>query len=554
MFLKMNYLRDMLLNNKRKKKLSIELLFVISIIITFAFELIFSEFQYQRLLNFTENILLALILIIPLGLLNSRRIGDLYFNIVFVFFNIILFFETSYYYIFNVDISPSAIYVLLETNNIEAKEFLSFYLDAYLIVYGLFLLLLVIISVLANNKKLLYVKKSVFGIKPMVLSLIIVLLVLKVSSLRHQNLPYLLIKSFYVVYYESGVVNANAYKNETGIFNNTKTTNNNKNKLYVVIIGESTTNNNMSLYCYNRKTNPLLSKQKGLSVFKDVISPHAGTTASITKAFSLQNYEESSTNQGSIIQLLNAADFETYWVSNQQPVGFAETEITKLVYACKNKFYLNTEDTEELNLYDDVIFNKIDDIINHDVDTNKVLFIHLKGTHFYYENKYPDTFNIFKGKPKTKIAKHKNEYETINAYDNAVLYNDFIVNTIIDKIKNQHSESFVLYFSDHGEEVYHTIKFAGHNDDVGTLPMFQIPFLLWQSDTYKQNNSVEIKLERPYMTDDLFHSIAHLSGVKSKYVNLEKSIFSKSFKKRKRIILNTKDYDSLYAIENKNKN
>ncbi|MFD1614191.1 phosphoethanolamine transferase [Gelatiniphilus marinus] len=463
-----------------------------------------------------------------------------------------LFFETSYYYIFNVDISPSAIYVLLETNNIEVKEFLSFYLDAYIIVYGLFLLLLVIISILANNKKLLYVKKPVFGAIPLVLSLIVVLFVLKATPLRHQNLPYLLLKSFYVVYYESGVVNASAYKSEKGIFNNTKTANNNKNKLYVVIIGESTTSNNMSLYGYYRKTNPLLSKQEGLSVFKDVISPHAGTTASLTKAFSLQNHEQSSTHQGSIVQLLNAANYETYWVSNQQPVGFAETEITKLVYACKNKFYLNTQDTEGLNLYDEVIFDTLNDITNHDIDKSKVVFIHLKGTHFYYENKYPDTFNVFKGKPKNNIARYKKEYETINAYDNAVLYNDFIVNHIIDKIKNQNSESFVLYFSDHGEEVYHTISFAGHNDDVGTLPMFQIPFLLWQSGSYKQSNPVEIDLDRPYMTDDLFHSIAHLCGVESKYVNLEKSIFSKSFKKRKRIILNNKDYDSLYAIENKN--
>ncbi|WP_162183656.1 phosphoethanolamine transferase [Wocania ichthyoenteri] len=549
----MNYLRDMLLNNKSKKKLIIELLFLISIIISSAFELIFSEFGYQRLLNFTENILFALILIIPLSFLNSKKPCFFYFNIVFVFFNIILFFETSYYYIFNVDISPSAIYVLLETNKFETKEFLSFYLDGYIIVYGLFLLLLVIISVLADNKKLLYVKKSALGTKPLVLSLIIVLFVLKATPLRHQNLPYLLLKSFYVVYYESGVINASAYKSEKGIFNHTETANNNKKKLYVVIIGESTTSNNMSLYGYNRKTNPLLSKQEGLSVFKDVISPHAGTTASITKAFSLQDYEQSSTSQGSIIQLLNAANHETYWVSNQEPVGFAETDITKVIKACKNKIYFSTKSSEDTRLYDDVIFDKLDEVINKK-ENNKILFIHLQGTHIYYKNRYPERFNVFKNNVNNKIISKAHDFEIINEYDNAVLYNDYIVNTIIQKIKHTNNESFVLYFSDHGEEVYHTIKFVGHNDDVGTLPMFQIPFMLWQSETFKKNNSIEIDLDRPYMTDDLFHSIAHLCDVSNKHVNLKKSIFSKSFKKRKRIILNNKDYDSLYVIENKKKN
>lgn len=539
----------MLPNNKSKIKPSIELLFAMSITASFAFELMFSTFRYQRLLNFTENILFALILILLFDLINNKRFKSSFLNTVFAFFNIMLFFETSYYYIFNVDISPSAIYILFETNKFEATEFLSFYLDANIIVYGLFLLLLVVISVFANKKRLLYIKKSVLGTKVMLLGVIAILFVLKVTPLRHQNLPYLLIKSFYVVYYESGVVNASAYHSEKGIFNDTKTINNNKNKIYVVIIGESTTSNNMSLYGYNRITNPLLSKQENLSVFKNVISPHAGTTASITKALSLKNFENSNKKEGSIVQLLNAANFDTYWISNQQPVGFAETEITKLVYACKNKFYLNTQDTEGLNQYDDVVLDKIDHIIDHNPDTNKVLFIHLKGTHFYYKNKYPETFNIFKGKPKTKFAKHKNEYETINEYDNAVLYNDFVVNNIIDKIKYQNSDSFVLYFSDHGEEVYHTINFAGHNDDVGTLPMFQIPFLLWQSGLYKQNYHIETELDRPYMTDDLFHSIAHLCGVDNEQVNLERSIFSKSFKKRKRIIMNTKDYDSLYAFK-----
>ncbi|WP_162880214.1 phosphoethanolamine transferase [Mariniflexile rhizosphaerae] len=392
-------------------------------------------------------------------------------------------------------------------------------------------------------------KKIRFNFKSLLIIVVLILIVFR-TPFKHQNLPYLILKSLYVVYFESKVFDNPTYQSDTGIFNDVNLVNNNNNKLYVVIIGESTTRKNMSLYGYGRKTNPLLSKQNGLRVFKNVISPHAGTTASLTKALSLDNYENSSKEKGSIIQLLNAANFETYWISNQQPVGFAETDITKLVYSCNNKFYLNTEDTEELNLYDNVIFDKIDYVINNNSDRNKVLFIHLKGTHFYYENKYPDSFNTFKDKPKTQIAINESEYKFINEYDNAVTYNDFIVNTVIDKIKRKRSESFVLYFSDHGEEVYHTIKFAGHNDDVGTLPMFEIPFILWESKDYKLKNNIKIELNRPYMTDDLFHSIADLCGIDNKYVDLERSIFSKSFKNRKRVILNNKDYDSLLKIEN----
>ncbi|WP_396601751.1 phosphoethanolamine transferase [Algibacter sp. R77976] len=361
-------------------------------------------------------------------------------------------------------------------------------------------------------------------------------------------------KSFYVVYYESGVINSDVYHTDTGKFKNVKVSNNRNNKLYVIVIGESTTSRNMSLYGYNRTTNPLLSRQKDLSVFDNVISPHAGTTASITKSLSLKNFENSSMSfEGSIMQLLNAANYDTYWISNQQPVGFAETDITKIVYANRNKIYLNTEGTEEFNQYDDVIFDQIDSVISEESDTNKVLFIHIQGNHFYYKNRYPDSFNVFKENQKLTVATKQNEFNIINEYDNAVVYNDFIINKIINKVKNKKTESFLLYFSDHGEEVYHTIKFAGHNDDVGTLPMFQIPFLLWRSKNYIEKNNIQIDLERGYMTDDLFHSIADLCAVNNINVDLERSIFSNKFKERKRVILGNKDYDSLLSIENNRK-
>lgn len=539
---------------KYNKLISVELFFFGAIVVSFLFEIIFCRFQFQRVLNFIENILFALLLVLPLCLIKGRVIKKYYFIVTFLFFIVILFVETSYYFIFNVNISPSAIYVFLETNYIEANEFLSFYINVYLIFYAIILCLLFGSIFFIRNVDLRYVNRFFSKRIPVFFCTLIVFLILKVTALRHQNLPYLFLKSFYVVYYESGVLNTGVYHTDKGVFENVNVSNKGNNKLYVIVIGESTTSRNMSLYGYNRNTNPILSKQKDISVFTDVISPHAGTTESISKSLSLQNYEKSSkTLAGSIMQLLNAANYETYWISNQQPVGFAETDITKVVYANRNKLYLNTEGTEELNQYDDVIFDKIDEVINTESDTNKVLFIHIQGTHFYYKNRYPNSFNFFKDKPKTKIAKQESEFKTINEYDNAVLYNDFIIDSIINKIKRKHAESFLLYFSDHGEEVFHTIKFAGHNDDVGTLPMFQIPFLLWQSKSFKEKNIIQTDLDRSYMTDDLFHSIADLCGVNSPYVDLERSIFSEKYIKRKRIILNNKDYDSLLRIENNRK-
>ena len=41
-------------------------------------------------------------------------------------------------------------------------------------------------------------------------------------------------------------------------------------------------------------------------------------------------------------------------------------------------------------------------------------------------NRYPDTFDKFNDQPKTNF-KSKQSFNKINHYDNAVLYNDFLI-------------------------------------------------------------------------------------------------------------------------------
>ncbi len=519
---------------------------VLPIFIAFIFELVFTEFKAARLLNVTENLIFSIIILLFVKLFSGSKAQLILSKMVLLFFTFCIFSETGYYYIFDINLRPSAIFIMFESNYSETSEFLSFYLDGCLLTFFLVLVLncINIISLKRSDLKPLNALSIKKGIIFFVF--IILLSLLKYTGLRHQNFPYLLLKSFYVVYFESKVYDLGIYKKEYGIFKKEDNTNS-KGKLFVVIIGESTTSNNMSLYGYHRNTNPLLSKIENLSVYHDVISPHAGTTASICKSLTMDNYEGGN-NKGSIMQLLNAKGFETYWVSNQQPVGFAETEITKVIYSVKNKFYLNTGNSEDKHLFDEVVFGKVNEVINN-TNENQVLFVHLQGTHFFYKNRYPETFNVFEGISINRRFGNSESQEIVNAYDNSVLYNDYVVSTIINKVKETNRESSVIYFSDHGEEVYQTIDFSGHNDDVGTLPMFQIPFLFWQSEKFIEKNDVHIDLDRPYMTDDLFHSIADLCNIKDEHVELERSIFSSKFKSRKRIILNNKDYDSLLVIE-----
>ena len=163
----------------------------------------------------------------------------------------------------------------------------------------------------------------------------------------------------------------------------------------------------------------------------------------------------------------------------------------------------------------------------------------------------PDGFTQFTSND--DIAKNdlrKNvEFEIINAYDNAVLYSDFIVSEIIDKVKETNSNSFVTMFSDHGEELYDEIDFAGHDQHVSTKAMYPVPLLFWFSDEYKIESaslleSITNFKGRKYQIDDLIHTIIDVANVKSIHFDSTKSVVNSNFKERKRLMgVKKKDYD-----------
>ena len=46
---------------------------------------------------------------------------------------------------------------------------------------------------------------------------------------------------------------------------------------------------------------------------------------------------------------------------------------------------------------------------------------------------------------------------TYNSYDNAVLYNDFVVSSLIKDYAKSDPNGFLLYLSDHGEDVFDSV-------------------------------------------------------------------------------------------------
>ena len=213
-----------------------------------------------------------------------------------------------------------------------------------------------------------------------------------------------------------------------------------------------------------------------------------------------------------------------------------------------SKIYYAETDNFNTNIYDENIFSYFDKALA-DKAEKKIIFINLIGTHINYELRYPKEFEVFNQTPKTSFQSPES-IELINAYDNAVLYNDYIVRTIIDKVETLENPGSVIYFSDHGDEVFDTIDFVGHSEAIGSRPMFEVPLIVWlpPKDREKYYNLLSKKtiLQRKYNLEDFIHSYSDLFKIKHTKWDSTKSIFSPYFKEKTRLIRKGEDYDKTH--------
>lgn len=531
--------------NKPNSILRIFFCYLILNFLVIFFNLFYCEFDIEIIKNFFENSFFSLILIIPCVFIRKDRYKVAYSLLSFVFFSITVLIESVYYLIFQVFLSASSIFVIMDSNLNESYEFIKFYL-------GFEELVMILITLTYCVYAYKYLKNNHPSFKSITLKqkyihftiLVASVFYLKVSNNIIFNFPYLFLKSSYEYYTTSKDFEAN-FKNNNGLFKNVKLSSGVDNNVYVLVIGESTVRSHMQLYGYKRMTTPRLAKiSNQLLIYNDVISPNTLTIESITKMLTLANYESLDNNtSGSILQLANAAGFKTIWLSNQRPIGVFESLITKIALSSSEVQFITTAYGQHNRTLDQELIPKFNEYLDQEINKPLFVVIHLMGTHFKYENRYPDSL---KNKFNSALNKSLSEKEKINnEYDRAVLNTDYVISEIISSVQQKASNSAVLYLSDHGEEL-DNLKFRGHNESFATKSMFEIPFFVWQSQENKKNNPLFFDNDRKYMSDDLFHTLADFLQINSDEVDSTRSIFSTSFKNRKRLVLDFQNYDSIF--------
>lgn len=283
----------------------------------------------------------------------------------------------------------------------------------------------------------------------------------------------------------------------------------------IIIIGESYSKNHCQLYGYEKKTSPRLFERllrDSLFVFTDVESPKPITIQVfkfILNSFTLNDEKDKKKWQYSInlIDVLNKCGYQSLWISNQAKEGLFDNMVGSNFKLCDSSYF-----TKGSNMYDESIF---DIAVDHNNDKECVIY-HLMGQHESFKNRYPSNFEIF----------HKEDYSSIPIsqrkvlaeYDNATLYNDYVVDSIFTKY--EHTNSIIFYFPDHGLDVFDSFAdYYGHaqGSKESIKHCLQIPFMIYVSSAYSENNpgicaKIRARINEPFCTDHFFHLALELIG------------------------------------------
>ncbi|WP_295432938.1 phosphoethanolamine transferase [uncultured Prevotella sp.] len=331
----------------------------------------------------------------------------------------------------------------------------------------------------------------------------------------------------------------------------------------VLIIGESYNRHHAGLYGYDKNTTPRQARraQKGeLIPFSDVVAPWNLTSFVFKYLFSLYTVGDKGEwcDYPLFPELFRKAGYHVTFLTNQ-----FLPQAKEAVYDFSGGFFLNNPllssamfDTRNTRLYryDAGLLADYDRLRNQNRDNNLIIF-HLKGQHVDYRTRFPLDHRHFNPEDYDRPDLKEKELRVLADYDNAILYNDSIVDQIIKRFEDE--DAIVVYVPDHGEECYEgDVHFYGrmHSTEITARlarEEFDIPFWIWCSHKYMVGhpslfNDIVKSKNRRYMTDALPHLLLYLAGIQTPYYRSDLNVIGDEYNEnRPRILKNTTDYDKL---------
>ena len=280
----------------------------------------------------------------------------------------------------------------------------------------------------------------------------------------------------------------------------------------ILIIGESARRDHFSLYGYEKPTNPLLAED-------DVTALIANSAATYTTAGVKAILDHQPT--GKLYEILPNYMYRTgvdvIWRTSNWGEPPVHIEKYHTVRDLK-KMYPDADDR-----HDGILLTGLKEEIMSSEKDKILVILHTNTSHGpTYNKKYPAEFERFTPVCTTVEMSKANPQELMNAYDNSVLYTDYIIHSAIEILKEfTDRRTCMLYVSDHGESLGEgNLYMHGVPMSIAPKEQIEIPFIVWTS-----KDAVEVKELAEVGQYHVFHSVMDFLGVESPIFDEDKNIF-----------------------------
>ena len=296
----------------------------------------------------------------------------------------------------------------------------------------------------------------------------------------------------------------------------------------VLVIGESARKANFGLYGYGRNTNPLLSKQEGLKVYQ------ATSCATYTTAGTKAILEPK--NSDDLYELLPNYAFRTGADVSWRTSNWGEPPIHIDEYLTNEELAEKYPDVD--GDFDGLLFTGLRERIESSKKEKVLIVLHTSTSHGpKYADKYPKEFEVYKPVAKNVEEGQKNVDMLVNAYDNTIVYTDFLLDGLINTLRGMTEwKSAMIFISDHGESLGENKMFM-HGLPMNLAPkvQYEIPFIVWTSANFRDYKRIRTKEddtegELPAVIEQhyIFHSVLNLLSIQSQSYNKDFDIFKPS--------------------------
>ena len=293
-----------------------------------------------------------------------------------------------------------------------------------------------------------------------------------------------------------------------------------KRRLVIFVIGETARRDRMSINGYDRKTNPYLEQEDIIS-FSGMTACGTDTALSVPCMFSILNRDNYShakaKNMSNVLEIISDAGIEVLWLENNSDSKGVADRISYIDY--------KSEDVNpvcDIECRDEGMLNGLKDYIDGQNGKDVLVVMHTMGSHgpAYYK-RYPSPFEVFSPACQTNQLNECSNEEINNAYDNTIVYVDYVLSRLINLFKKYPAgkEIAIIYISDHGESLGESgIYLHGMPYLIAPIEQKQVAALMWFNEELLELLDINIiseKIDLPLSHDNLFHTLLGIMNIKT---------------------------------------